>query len=75
MRVEKKRKTVRKVIEDFALELKNRKNDPHSRIKLLALEAIAQRMNWTETYNFIRYNEPETDPRGQDKRGLPWYFD
>lgn len=55
MRIERERRSAKKITEEYAFELLNRKNDPEAKTKLLAIEVIALRMGWNELYNMLRF--------------------
>lgn len=54
-RVDRTRKSAKGVVKDYADELLKRDHDPDRKAKLLALETIALRMNWTDLYNRLRF--------------------
>lgn len=55
MRVERERRSAKKIIEEFAFELLNRRTDPEARTKLIVIETIAFRMGWNDLYERLRF--------------------
>lgn len=54
-RVDRERRSAKKIIEAYARELLCRRNDPDVKTKLLAIETIAFRMGWNDLYNDLRF--------------------
>ena len=63
-RVDRNRRSAKGLISDYANELLLRTKDPGRKEKLLAIETIAFRMNWTDLYEKLRFksglHQPET---------------
>lgn len=63
-RVDRARRSAKQVIADYAQELLARKSDKDVRHKLVTIETIAFRMNWTDLYERLRFksglHEPDT---------------
>lgn len=69
MRQGRSRKSAKQVITEYCHELLNRSSDPHKHEKLIAIEHIAFKMNWTELYNLLRFKKshPFHDEKPEEK--------
>lgn len=79
-RVDRTRKSAKQVIEDFADELLHRTTDADVPVKLLTLQTIALRMNWTDLYDRLRWRHrhdvaPAREPVDETpvERPEPWW--
>lgn len=54
-RVDRTRKSAKQVVTDFADELLHRTTDADVPVKLLVIQTIALRMNWTDLYERLRF--------------------
>lgn len=55
MRVDRERRSAKKITEQYAQELLARRTDPEARTKLIVIETIAFRMGWNDLYNLLRF--------------------
>lgn len=60
-RVERPRRSAKKIVEEYAQELCQRKNDPHVEEKIAVLEVICSLMGWMKLFDRIRYRRRPTE--------------
>lgn len=54
--------SAKKVVAEYAAELKKRVDDPDQKAKLIALETVARRMGWHKLFNELRFAKPSDKP-------------
>lgn len=60
-RVERGRRSAKKVVAEYGEELIARRNDPDSEKKIAVLEVVCSRMGWMDLFNKLRYRGQRPD--------------